>query len=276
MVSLIGIYKITNKINGKSYIGQSKHIKRRWREHINGLENSVISAAIKKYGEENFIFEILELCSIEELNNREIYYIDKFKTYGDGYNMTTGGDGVKGVGKALATDDIPKIISDLRNSVPALEIADKFRVNVEMINRINNGNAWAIEGETYPIRENISVRIRKETDKEKLLEEIATLGFKGAGEIYGMTGNGVKARCKMLGLPSRIKEIRELYGISETLIEATYKGKLIDVETIEELVEYIFVNKLTTTSREYIKSSVKRVLRGERKSYLGIIIKIKK
>lgn len=272
---MIGIYKITNKINGKSYIGQSKHTRRRWREHINGLENSVISNAIKKHGKENFTFEILELCSIDELNDREIYYIDKFGTYGKGYNITTGGDGVKGVGKVLTVDDIPKILSDLRGSAPTSEIADKFGVTEGMINRINIGGAWVIEGENYPIRENLSTRIRQKTDKEELLETVATLGFKGAGAVYNMSGNGVKARCEMLGLPTRIKEIKELYGIEEVLIEATHNEVALEVETIKELVEYIFANKLTTTNRDNIRVSIRRVLRGERKSYLGITIKTK-
>lgn len=275
MDSLTGVYKITNKINKKSYIGQSKHIKLRWRQHIRGLENSVISVAIKKYGEENFNFEILEQCSIDELNDREIYYIDKFKTYGKGYNMTTGGDGVKGVGKVLTPDNIPEIISDLRSGIPASEISDKFKVNVEMINRINNGNAWVIEGETYPIREHYSVRVRQGIDKDKLLEIVATLGFKGAGYVYNMTGNGIKARCEMLGLPTRIKEIKELYGIRETFIEAKRNEELLDVEIEEALVEYILINKLTTASKKHVESSVRRVLRGDRKSYLGITTKIK-
>lgn len=268
---MIGIYKITNKINGKAYIGQSKHTKRRWREHVNGLENSTISNAIKKYGEENFIFEMLEVCSIEDLNSREIYYIDKFKTFGEGYNMTIGGDGVKGVGKVLAPEDIPNIISDLRSNTPTEEIADKFRVCVEMVNRINRGGAWVIEGESYPIRESLPERIKQEMDKEKLLETVAILGFKGA--VYDMTGNGVKARCEMLGLPTRIKEIKELYGIKELLIEAVYNKSTLEVETVKELVEYISTNELTTTSRDNIRISINRVLRGERKSYLGITVR---
>lgn len=273
---MIGIYKITNKINGKAYVGQSKHIKRRWREHVNGLENSTIGNAIKKYGEENFSFEILESCSIEELNDREIYYIDKLDTYGKGYNVTTGGDGVKGVGKVLTPECIPKIISDLRDGLPSAEIAQKFNVCVEMISRINNGNAWAIESETYPIRERYGERVKKEINREELLETVATLGFKGAGEKYGLTGNGIKARCEMVGLPIHIKEIRELYGIEEVFIEAIHKEKSLHVETVDELVEYIFDNRLTSANWSNIKASVRRVLRGERKSYLGITIKIKK
>lgn len=60
---MIGIYKITNNINNKIYIGQSVHIKRRWAEHCKPSSDSLISKAIKKYGKDNFTFEIIEKCS---------------------------------------------------------------------------------------------------------------------------------------------------------------------------------------------------------------------
>lgn len=70
---MIGIYKITNKINSLSYIGQSKQLERRINSHMRSYEDSEIDDAIKKYGVNNFTFEVLEECSIESLNDREIY-----------------------------------------------------------------------------------------------------------------------------------------------------------------------------------------------------------
>ena len=88
---MIGIYKITNKINGKSYIGQSNNIQRRFKEHIYKNELA-IEKAIHKYGFENFTFEILEECQIEDLDRLEKYYIKKYNTYKDyGYNCNEGG-----------------------------------------------------------------------------------------------------------------------------------------------------------------------------------------
>ena len=71
------IYKITNLINNKVYIGQSVHPERRWHEHIwgNNKYKSYIHSAIKKYGVENFLFEIIE-SNIENYNEREIYWIN--------------------------------------------------------------------------------------------------------------------------------------------------------------------------------------------------------
>ena len=88
----IGIYKITNKINGKAYIGQSRKIEQRFHEHIYANTSSLIHKAIIKYGQNNFTFEILEECSAEELNEKEIYWIKYYDTYENGYNLTLGGD----------------------------------------------------------------------------------------------------------------------------------------------------------------------------------------
>lgn len=93
------IYKITNKINGKVYIGQtSKTIEERWKRHIidtkrKDRKNSAIQNAILKYGKENFSIEEIEKCDISELNNREIYWIAFYDSFHNGYNCTLGGDG---------------------------------------------------------------------------------------------------------------------------------------------------------------------------------------
>ena len=65
------LYKITNNINQKIYIGITNNYKKRWANH--GTEDTVISNAIKKYGKENFTFEVLfENVSIEEIDELEI------------------------------------------------------------------------------------------------------------------------------------------------------------------------------------------------------------
>lgn len=91
---MIGIYKITNKVNGKSYVGQSNNIERRFAEHCQKGESSRIplDVAIQKYGKENFTFKILEECSLEELNTKETYWIEYLDTIKEGYNCNQGGD----------------------------------------------------------------------------------------------------------------------------------------------------------------------------------------
>lgn len=89
------IYKITNKVNNKIYIG--KHASKRKTYWGSG---KLIKLAIKKYGKENFIKEIIEYCENEELlNDREIFWIKYFDSRNRliGYNITAGGDGQTGI-----------------------------------------------------------------------------------------------------------------------------------------------------------------------------------
>lgn len=78
---MIGIYKITNLKNGKFYIGQTQDIVRRFAEHkaksLKGKE--VLYQEMRKYGIENFKFEVIEKCNPEELNTKELHYIRTLK-----------------------------------------------------------------------------------------------------------------------------------------------------------------------------------------------------
>ena len=97
MIKVCGIYKITNKINGKCYIGQSNDIHRRWKQELapNAKLNPHLARAFEKYGIDNFEFEIIEECQREQLNEREQFYIEIYHSIDPklGYNKTEGGDG---------------------------------------------------------------------------------------------------------------------------------------------------------------------------------------
>lgn len=88
------IYKITNKLNGKSYIGQTiRPINQRWHRHVNDAMNNILDThfarAIRKYGEKSFsVEEIDSASSQEELNKLESYYIHKYDCLENGYNET--------------------------------------------------------------------------------------------------------------------------------------------------------------------------------------------
>lgn len=92
------IYKISNLINDKVYIGQTiESLSKRWKRHTwtsTKKRNAMaITNAIIKYGEENFIIEkIDDATSLEELNNKEEYYISTYNSLSpNGYNLQTGG-----------------------------------------------------------------------------------------------------------------------------------------------------------------------------------------
>lgn len=104
------VYKMTNVKNNKVYIGKTNDLNRRLEEHLDVVKRGVgskdyyiIHAAINKYGIENFIIEIIEVCEIEKISfEREIYFVALYKSnihrYGSdfGYNMTDGGEGPTG------------------------------------------------------------------------------------------------------------------------------------------------------------------------------------
>ena len=103
-MAICGIYKYENLINGKIYIGQSIDISQRKREHkydaftVSRNDNTDFHKDLREFGEDNFKFDIIEECSIDELDERERYWIFYYHTYikdplcKGGYNMTPGGD----------------------------------------------------------------------------------------------------------------------------------------------------------------------------------------
>lgn len=106
----IGIYKIKNILNGKVYIGQSVDIEKRWSTHIAELKNNYhynihLQSAWNKYGEENFEFSIVEECGADRLNQCEIYWISKFDSYKNGYNLTSGGGNTEAFSKSVIQFD---------------------------------------------------------------------------------------------------------------------------------------------------------------------------
>lgn len=85
---MIGIYKITNKINGRVYVGQSNDIERRWKEHCRH-NKQLIDRAIQKYGKDNFLFEIIEeIPKGVNINQREEFWIGYYNCIApNGYNI---------------------------------------------------------------------------------------------------------------------------------------------------------------------------------------------
>ena len=108
------IYKITNVVNGKVYIGQTTcSTQERWKHHVyNANSNNSqyqLYQAMRKYGINSFTVETLEEVSNQKLDERECYWIKTFDSYRKGYNMTEGGSGVK-----TRTEDFYKEIAELK------------------------------------------------------------------------------------------------------------------------------------------------------------------
>lgn len=102
---MTGIYGIHNKINDKWYVGQAVDIKKRNDNELWGLRkgsmhsngtNVYMDRAWEKYGEAAFEWVVLEECSVDLLDEREIFWIKQKDSYKNGYNLTCGGGGMRG------------------------------------------------------------------------------------------------------------------------------------------------------------------------------------
>lgn len=97
-----GIYVISNKVTGKVYVGQARNPRRRWATHLCDLrkgshDNSKLQRAFTKYGEDAFIFTVIEVCTEDQLDSREQFFIDSFEALGQmGYNLSPKAGSTKG------------------------------------------------------------------------------------------------------------------------------------------------------------------------------------
>lgn len=243
----IGIYKITNKINNKSYIGQSVDIGRRFSRHKTAAkyqEKHPLYDAINKYGLENFSFEILEYCTKEELNEKEIYWVDYYKSFiqNNGYNLTLGGGNVcMSFTSKLTEEDIDYIIDVLLNNtnISQQELAKEFDVGEDTISEINMGKSHIRTDIVYPIRNNkkghycvdcgttvsygslrcfscyskFQRRVER-PNREELKYLLKNMSMVDIGKIYGVSDNTIRKWCVSENLPRRKSEIK-LYSDEE-------------------------------------------------------------
>lgn len=116
-----GIYEIHNKINDKRYIGQSIHIRARVLKHINLLnkkehENNHLQCSWNKYGEKNFEVNVLEYCSVDELDSKEDYYIAKYKSNDNQYGFNYRIDNKTNRGLKWSEEQREKMMTAIENN----------------------------------------------------------------------------------------------------------------------------------------------------------------
>ena len=132
-----GIYIIKNKINDLVYVGQSVNISVRWSAHKRASKNlsqpgnnTDIHKAMNKLGIDNFYCEILELCSFEQLSEKEKYWILYYNSYNKGYNMTPGGN--SNIGEAngrsiLTVSQVEDIRMCYNEKIPFKKVYEKYK-----------------------------------------------------------------------------------------------------------------------------------------------------
>lgn len=172
------IYKITNKINKKSYIGQSVNPILRFEQHnYKNDSNSLIHKALKKYGREHFSLQILGWY--QDYNEKEKYFIKKYSTLAPkGYNILQGGNepphykGEKANGAKLTEQQIKEIKNILKYNwnISIAQISHKYQVSRANIHRINLGIIWFDSVNKYPLRPS-----KREIQKQKHLQIVRLL-----------------------------------------------------------------------------------------------------
>lgn len=150
---MIGIYKITEKDNPNNfYVGQSNNIERRFKEHItktSAQSRIPFDDEITKKGKEAFNFEVLEKCSIEQLNEKEKYWIQKLSATQSG-NKNEGGltdvIGSHNPKAKLTEEDIIIIRKAYNNHEHQKDVYEKFfkgRVSFGHFQNIWQGKSWS-------------------------------------------------------------------------------------------------------------------------------------
>lgn len=144
---MIGIYMYENKQNHKKYIGQSTNIERRKREHLKWPSKySSFDTELQAIGEDQFIFSILEECKVQQLDERETYWIKFYDSVNTGYNLTYGGQSYRGEanpGAKLSDDDVRAIIDKLRDTNESIQnLAKEYNVHYNTISNINRCVTW--------------------------------------------------------------------------------------------------------------------------------------
>lgn len=168
------IYKITNLINNKIYIGQtSKTISRRWTQHISDSKRKskdcALYRAFNKYGIDNFQIEKIEECKTEELDEKEVYWISFYNSFYKGYNETLGGAGRK----VLSLDE-SVVIKDYEHEKSLIKVAAKNNCSTETIAEIlKKHNIYISSAAENAINKGFKIL---QLDKEKnIINEFKTL-----------------------------------------------------------------------------------------------------
>ena len=195
------IYIIKNKINDKVYVGQTtQKVEERFKQHLKRLKLETkkykIYDAMRKYGKDNFYFETIKKdIPLEKLNDTEIYYIEKYNSYYNGYNSTLGGDG-RSINKDYDEVKILKLYSSGKSST---EIANIFNVNSITILRV---------------LKKLNVVTRKDGNKYKQFNKNefikqwkSTTTIEQMAKYFKCDKRTITRNAKRLGLPKKTKRI---------------------------------------------------------------------
>ena len=209
----IGIYKITNKINNKCYIGQSVNLESRIRSHKSMLkhhneDNDLLNKATQKYGYENFEIEIIKYCKENELDFYEKYYINFYNSYKrqNGYNIELGGS----THKHLSEEQINRMKNSKKGKLTGVDNPFYGKKHTELTkNKISQKQ----KGNKYCVGRIMSQETRNKIGNANMWHQVKKIN------CYDLDGNFIK-QYKSIGEAGRFLKKENYSSIS-----AVCKGK---------------------------------------------------
>ncbi len=247
------IYKLTNIVNGKEYVGKTTgKLLDRWKEHVYEAKTGgsrLICKAIRKYGEENFIKAIIDVASsIKELNKKEIQWISELNTRcfdgGAGYNMTLGGEGSAGFNlsekskQKISENKSEKVMDVITGQIfnSTKELAHFYEISREYANKLICGLANSKKGYIFrhldPIKRKKADKMNKKVKPSRSIPQ-PVLCVENGNEYCS------------------IKEASEKLDISKANIGNVLQGRAFTAGGFH----FIYLNK-KNTSKEPIKSNL--------------------
>lgn len=259
-----GIYIIFNHVSNKLYIGQTRNLKNREYCHFHALKNGkhhnkYLQRAFNHDGEDAFHFIVVERCPVEELDEREKYYIKAFRSMDNlhGYNLESGGNVGKEVSEAvkeakrgasnpmygkhisgahvealriknrchgslLTEEDVEKIKLELLHGANCSELGRKFGTTRAVITKIKTGKNF------YWVRPDLNDKITEDTKKRernKKIRELAEAGY-SRNKISKELGIMPSTVAMVLGRPSDIfvKNSPQKQALRRNILEDYRKG----------------------------------------------------
>lgn len=192
------IYIIKNTVNNKVYIGQTRtSVNQRWSEHLRHANygNYVINRAMRKYGIKNFYVETLEICDLDILDEREIYYIDLYDSTNKdkGYNVSIGGKTPKVKRKVLNINDL-------------IDLYVNKQFTVEQIGKKFNVSRYIITTEL----KNAGIKLRDRHESATKFNKIGPIEIISAIQVY----KTLRSTAKFLNVPyTTLRKACKYYNI---------------------------------------------------------------
>lgn len=294
----VGIYKIENIINNKVYIGQSKEIRQRWNRHKNEIRKGIhcnkhLERAFQSYGEENFVFEIIENCIADELDEKEQYWIAHYSSnnYSVGYNQDSGGTQGKYINKDVIArarksrdyttgtdnptasfsneEDIIEIIRMVSNRLSINYIAKEFNVGEYIINNIKNFRVYGSVKSEYDeiIKEINSTDIKliyhnlTEVDISNIKRELASGEFYNSdiAKKYNVNESFISNIRILKYFPNIAPECNEKMDVYKPSMNSNSLDSIIVKEIKEHLLAERFNNKELSEKYEVDPSVISNI-----------------